>query len=95
MKKLIGYSLLALTFAAPLYAMEGEGDRHAQHLKEVDTDGDGKVSKTEFLAKAEKRFAEADANGDGFIVKEEHKAMRAKWKAKHPKMGKPPMDAAK
>lgn len=96
MKKLIGYSLLALAFAAPVYAMHHEGkEQCGKRFEKMDTDSDGKVSKAEFLAKIESHFSKADANADGFITKEEHQAMRDKWKDKGGKHGKAPMDAAK
>lgn len=40
-------------------------------LKRADTDGDGKISRAEYLAQADKRFARIDANGDGQITKDE------------------------
>jgi hypothetical protein len=42
---------------------------HGGMLQETDADGDGKVSRAEFLSKAEDRFNKADANGDGFITR--------------------------
>lgn len=47
-----------------------------QHLKEVDTNGDGNISKEEFMASCEKRFQKMDANGDGQITKEDRQQMR-------------------
>jgi EF hand len=64
MKKLAVLTILTVALAAP--AMAQESGR-----PQIDTDGDGKVSKTEFLAMAETRFAKMDKNGDGFITKEE------------------------
>lgn len=52
----------------------------------IDTDGNGTVSKAEFMAYQEKRFNEADANHDGSITDEEHKASMQKWKAKRDEM---------
>lgn len=45
----------------------GHGDR----LREMDKDGDGAVSKAEFLAKAEERFARMDTNHDGKLTPED------------------------
>lgn len=45
-------------------------------LKRLDTDGDGKVSRAEALAKATARFDLADANKDGFLTREEMAAAR-------------------
>lgn len=49
-----------------------------------DTDGDGKISKEEFLSEAESRFDKNDYDNDGYISKEEakefHEKMREKMK---------------
>ena len=47
--------------------------RHGKRggMLRADTDGDGKVSKAESLARAEARFERADANKDGFITADE------------------------
>lgn len=52
----------------------GGGDaasRIAEFMKRADSDGDGKISKEEFIAMSRKetddRFGRADGNGDGFI----------------------------
>ena len=57
-----------------LRAARGHHHRHGGHLKRMDTDNDGKVSRAEALAAAEAAFARADANGDGFVTPEEMKA---------------------
>ena len=44
----------------------------AEHIaKRLDTNGDGTVSRDEFLAAAKQRFAKLDRNGDGFITADE------------------------
>ena len=48
----------------------------------ADADGDGKISKAEFVAMSEKRFEKADNDNDGFLSPEEMKAMHAKRKEK-------------
>lgn len=40
-------------------------------FKRMDTNGDGVISKQEFMDQAEKRFKRLDANGDGQITREE------------------------
>jgi hypothetical protein len=59
--------------------------RHARKLMAADTDGDGRVSRAEFVAAAKvgkgdpaKRFARIDRNGDGMLDKAEIDAMLAK-----------------
>ena len=54
----------------------GDGHKkynHKHHMKKMDTDGDGQISKDEFMAHAEKRFSKKDKNNDGFISKDEMK----------------------
>jgi len=40
-------------------------------MKRLDTNGDGAVSKDEFLAGANERFAKMDRNGDGKLTQED------------------------
>ena len=54
----------------------GHGHGRGGHLKRMDTDGDGKLSRNEALAAAAARFDAADANKDGFVTPEEMKAAR-------------------
>ena len=64
----------------------GAGDpaaRAEEYFKRLDTNGDGKVSKEEYVEaakkEAEQRFEALDANHDGFIDKEElQKALQAR-----------------
>jgi hypothetical protein len=62
-------------------------EHHEKKWKEMDTDGDGSISKEESAAFHSKGFDEKDANKDGKISKEEAKAFRekkrAEYKAKH------------
>ncbi len=92
MKKILLLGAAVLTMnAIPALAEEG-GKKHHGGMKmekmfaEQDTNGDGKVSKDEFVAHATKRFEEMDGNKDGGVTKEEIKAhmeaKRAEWKAK-------------
>jgi len=67
------------------------GGKMMQHL---DTDGDGKVTEAEFLAKSKERFAKMDSNGDGVIDQADIDAMKAKGmeKRKGPKSDNAPQD---
>lgn len=80
MKKLIILtSLVGLCAATSAFAASDAAQTEMKkmcdhHFKEMDTDKDGKVSKSEHDALAEKMFKEADANGDGTISKDEKEA---------------------
>ena len=59
--------------------------RHAKKLMAADTDGDGRVSRAEFIAAAKagkrdpaKRFTKLDRNGDGMLDRSEIDAMLAR-----------------
>ncbi|MGD8326928.1 MAG: EF-hand domain-containing protein [Sphingomonadales bacterium] len=51
-------------------------------MMKMDTDGDGAVSRDEFLAHHKSRFAKVDTDGDGVISDEEKQAAREAHKAK-------------
>ena len=55
----------------------GEGKSCKMHkqkmMKKMDADGDGAISKEEFMNFKEKRFSEKDANGDGVLTEDEMK----------------------
>lgn len=83
--------------AGPVFA-EGGPKHHGKMFEKHDTNGDGVITKDEFLAHAEERFSQMDADGDGSVTKEEGQAakekMKEKWKEKRDKMkerkGPPP-----
>jgi len=100
LRKALLSAMLLGAFAAPAFAADtttapvGGAAGMMEHKNPADTDGDGFLSKSEFLAAQEKRFAEIDTNSDGKISKEEMKAFheskkgewaekKADWKAKH------------
>jgi hypothetical protein len=71
--------------------MDGAASAHCAGMgngvhkfSESDTDGDGKLTKEEFLANAEKRFKEMDTDGNASISPDELSAYRQKsrmmWK---------------
>lgn len=80
-------TVAVLTFAVPASAEKGAMmERHKAHLAEVDTDGNGKVSKAEAEAAREAHFKSADVDGNGSVSLEEFEAMserRRKMKLKH------------
>jgi hypothetical protein len=98
MKKLVMLTAAALIISAPAaFAEHHEGKPHPKGgwLEKLDTDKDGNVTKAEFMAFHEERFAETDTNKDGVISKDEAEAKKAEWKAKRKEMhkGEPPADA--
>ncbi len=69
-----------LAIAGSVVAAEGSGSvppRLLERLKAMDTDGDGAISKAEFLANAERRFQQLDTNHDDVVTAEELRAVRA------------------
>jgi hypothetical protein len=74
---------------------QGAGDRIAEYLKRLDTDGNGKVSKEEFVAVSKKdsedRFSKIDTNADGFAdqaeVEEAGRRMRDQGGMRRPEGG--------
>ena len=78
MRKLLTFLTLgtALLMSLPAQAETEAGQRPGGHqrgemMRMMDSDGDGKISKAEFVAGAEQRFAKMDKNGDGFLTKED------------------------
>lgn len=72
-----GLILQATPVLADNHSSRGGGmfDKH-------DSNGDGVITKAEFLESAEERFAKMDANGDGEITKEEGKDARSSMREK-------------
>ncbi len=62
-------------------------ERHKRHFERRDADGDGQISKAEWMAGVEEHFTTMDADGDETITMEEwtagHAAMRKRWKQHH------------
>ncbi len=93
MKKLLmlGAALLTLNAASALAEEGGKPKRDGGKMLEKifadqDANGDGAVSKDEFVSHATKRFDAMDADKNGSVTKEEikahHDAKKAEWKAK-------------
>ena len=56
--------------------MRSESRRIARYWAGTDTNGDGRVTKAEFMALAERRFTEMDANGDAKVSPFEYRAAK-------------------
>ena len=85
MKKLmiLSAAVLAVSFSPMMVSTAMADDHEAGKAREHDLNGDGVISKSEFLSRAEERFSKMDADGNGEISKEEGKAAR---KNMHEKM---------
>lgn len=83
MKKLLILSAAVMAFGATpaLADHHGEGGKGGKKFEKHDTDGDGAISKDEFLNHAAERFSNMDADGDGVVSKEEAKAGHEKKRA--------------
>jgi Ca2+-binding EF-hand superfamily protein len=81
-KMLIAAFTLAVLVTPPAMA-ENKAEGHkgpGKMIQKIDADSDGVVTKSEFMAAQEKRFAEMDADSDGKITADEMKALKEKWK---------------
>lgn len=79
---LMAASALVLATMPAMAEDGGKGKHHGKMFEKHDTNGDGVVSKDEFLSHAEERFGKMDADGDGNFTKEEAEAVRAEMKEK-------------
>lgn len=111
MKKILMSCVALMLMSAPVLAeetkpvppaaeagKEGKAPELRGMMAKADADKDGKVSKAEFTASSEKKFAEMDKNSDGFITPDEmkahHEAMKEKFKEhRKGKGGEKPADA--
>jgi Ca2+-binding EF-hand superfamily protein len=83
-----GSAFFAIAEESKTAANEGKPMHKGGMLGEMDANGDGAVSKDEFVAHAGKMFTEMDANKDGKVTEEEMKAHQVAQKAKHEAMQK-------
>ncbi len=77
--------LLALAFVFTIpnaQAGQGGGHKGGKMFDRHDTNGDGVVTKAEFLESAEAMFTKLDLDGNGEVTKEEAMKARAKMKGK-------------
>ncbi len=87
-KTLTILSITALILGAlslsTIHAGDHGGGKHKMEM--MDTDGDGAVSKEEFMNHKEQRFMKKDENGDGVLSEDEMtKHCKHKKKGKHEK----------
>jgi uncharacterized low-complexity protein len=85
-----GYMLLAENKDGEGKCGEGKcGGKDKHGMSKMDADGDGKVSKDEFMKGHEAKFDQLDKNGDGVIDASERGAQhKGKGKCKHGKGSK-------
>jgi len=85
MKKLLLALCMSVLAFGVANAAEGKGaekmqERKTEIFQKMDANGDGKVTKEEFMAfstkKAEKRFEEIDTKNQGFFTKDEFLAAK-------------------
>lgn len=85
MKKILMITTALIVFGVtPAFAdnhSDGGGKKGGM-LQKLDTDGNGEISKAEFLTGQEAKFKEMDSNGDGSVSKEEAKAHKDARKEK-------------
>lgn len=84
MKKIaLTAALAAFLMATPAMANTHDKDGKRGHpLMMMDTNKDGAISRAEFDAHSNDKFAKMDKNKDGTISKDEIDAMKAEWKEK-------------
>jgi len=89
---LLLFACMAFSLSAKHHKGHGpgmKGPMHGKMLEKMDTDKDGKISKTEWQAHHDEMFAKLDADKDGSITKDEFQAHHSKMmKEHHGKMGK-------
>lgn len=98
MKKLLTLSIAALAVStAPALADHHEkdgGQHHEKMLMKMDTNGDGIVSKSEFVSHAEKRFTDMDTDGNDQISRDEAQAAKDVMRERMHKMREMRQDKA-
>lgn len=87
MKKILAMTVLALAISSPAAFADDhggkDGKRGGKMFEKHDTNGDGVISKDEFMNHASEKFSKMDADGNGEVTKDEGKAA---WEARREKM---------
>jgi len=65
--------IFGVSFSTVSNATDNSSDTRAKIFSKMDTDGDGKISLDEFLAKHKIRFEIKDVDGDGYLTEDEMK----------------------
>lgn len=73
---------------------ERAAEMKKKHQEKVDPDGDGKITKEEFMKGAAERHSKMDGNGDGKVTKEEMKEKFGEHRKGRGERMKPPVDGA-
>jgi Ca2+-binding EF-hand superfamily protein len=94
MKKII---ILALIIWLPAIALAEAPAGNTRSMadafmKQLDKDGDGKVSRSEFLAPHEQQFQNMDSNHDGVVDRAEIGVVEKAWHERLQKMRKFPAE---
>lgn len=78
MKKIVlGLGAAALLAAGgAAFAQAGQGDGQRGHMAQIDTNGDGQITRAEMMTGVDAMFAKRDANNDGKIDQADRQAMR-------------------
>ncbi|MBI1301249.1 MAG: hypothetical protein GC137_06270 [Alphaproteobacteria bacterium] len=79
MKKFLALTVALGALTLPAFADHHEG---GDWFAKLDSDGNGSISKTEFLDHKGQKFDKMDADGNGEVSKEEMMAAKEKWKEK-------------
>ena len=95
MKNLLAISLstcLIVLFSSPVFAHEHGDKGHKKHSKmgrmfdRTDTNQDGQLELSEFLAHAESRFQKMDIDSNGYVTPEESREAGKEMREKHREM---------
>jgi hypothetical protein len=79
MRKLMIMAAAFAVLGAPVAFADHHGDKG---MEKFDADGNGAISKEEFMKSSEDRFSKMDTDGNGEISKDEGKAMKDKMREK-------------
>lgn len=82
MNKILLTALLSTAIVATGVQAKHHNDHMGSMFDMMDTNKDGKVSRTEANMKANERFDMADSNKDGYVTREEMKDAKSKYKEK-------------